>query len=243
LTTSKDSDALALSSKNPAPVSLIGLLSATLKILEKVFASPAAFPLLGALLLLDLMLPAPLRGILFLIGILGVAGVCGEEYTAWLRRRGLHVPVFLGLNGSLIPVLVAACWRPTAAFHKLLALHVSAGGSNEISLGLLTVITLGVVLCTLMVALALVAEVSEKLLSGLGVFSLACGGALLIGLVFAHLPLLEQDRPDLGLIALLVGWVGGFIACIKFSKSPLFLLARFAALGLTAMILFWINYP
>jgi len=214
--------------------------------LKKLFTSPAAFPVLVALLFVDRLLPTPWQGIFFLIGVLTLAGVCGEEYSDWLRQKNLHIPIFLGLNAALIPVFVASCWRPPYGSPEIPGIALPVGVVNDIGLTLLTLVTLGTVLCTLMVALALVAEVTEKLLSGLGVFLLACGGALGIGFVLSHLLLLQQllyGDPLYPLIALAAGWLAAFFVRIWLSKSSLPLITRFAGLGLVSLVLFWISYP
>jgi hypothetical protein len=245
LTTSKGSDVSAPSAKPAPKLTLPYLLTGALAGLKRLFASPAAFPALAVLLFLDTFLPIPWQGILLLCGVLGLAGACGEEYIEWLRQKGLRIPIFLGLNAALIPVLIAACWRPPYSSPKLnVALPV--GIVNDISLTLLTIITLGTVLCTLMVALALVAEVTEKLLSGLGVFLLACGGALIIGFGLGHLLLLQQliyGNPLYPLIALVAGWLIALFARLGLSKSPLPLITRFAGLALVSLVLFWVSYP
>jgi hypothetical protein len=246
LTTSKDSAVLAGSDKPASNLTLIYLLAGLLAGLRKLFASPAAFPVLAVLLFLDHFLPPAWQGVLLLCGLLGVTGVCGEEYADWLRQKGLHIPMFLGLNAALIPVLIMSCWRPPYSSPKFAGLALPAGVHNDIGLALLTIITLGTVLCTLMVALALVAEVTEKLLAGLGVFLLACGGALVIGFALGHLLLLQQllyGDPLYPLIALAVGWLTAFFARIWLAKSSRPLLARFAGLGLASLVFFWLSYP
>jgi hypothetical protein len=193
-------------------------------------ASPFGFPILLGLFFLDLLLPF-LKGIFLLIGVLAVAGLCAEEYVAFLRSRDLEASAALGFYSASIPPLVTFCWRPAAL------------PEPGISLGLLTVITLALVLCALMVALSLIAEVSEKMITGLAGFLLASLGALFIGLVFAHLLLLRQVGlgPWHSLAAIILGWIFLLVYRMK-SASPssaLPLILKFHGLGVAAAALFW----
>ncbi len=197
------------------------------KCAERLLASQAAFPLLLALFLLDRFLPS--QQVLLLLGLLAISGLCAEEYVSFLRAKGLRAPLSLGFNASVLPPLVAFCWRLPA--------------QPGISLGLLTIITLALVFCTLMVTLALIGEVSEKMAQGLGVFVLACGGSLLIGLAFAHLLLLRQVAPahlTPPLVVLALGWLGFLLAGFRLLSLPsLPLLSRYTALGLASIVAFW----
>ena len=194
---------------------------------ERLLTSAFAFPLLFAFFLLDLI-PA-LQQMFLLLGVLLVAGLCAEEYTAFLRAKGCKAPAGLGFYSGLIPPLVAFCWRPPF--------------QPAVSLGLLSIFTLALVFCSLMVALSLIAEVSERLATGLAVFLLASGVSLLIGFVLSHLLLLRQMGvgylPPLAALAL--GWVWALVnRPAKDGSRMLPLVLRFAGLGATATFLFWL---
>ena len=93
-----------------------------------------------------------------------------------------------------------------------------------------------------MVALSLIAEVTEKMAPGLAVFCLACAGALLIGAAFGHLLLLRQLGLGLKpvLAALAAGWAGNITSRLwKCPLSSLTLLSRFSALAAAAVAIFW----
>jgi hypothetical protein len=235
-------------------------------VLERFMASHLAFPALLVLWGIDFALNT--QGILFLIGILGVAGFCAEEYIALLRRRGLKAPLALGFYAALIPVLLVFFYRPMT-WVKLFAGDATLPYQPNIlplTLGPMTAATLGLILCVLMVALALISEVTERFTQGLGVFCLACAGSLVIGAIFAHAILARQGTLGLALpwawlpreaaqipqairiwptVGLLVaGWlwaiVTGFIAP---RDSKMRLSYRFTGLGIMAVALFWAYHP
>jgi len=231
LSTSRGSDASAQSAprrKADAGHYLQQFCSALRRGSERLLASAFAFPLLLGLFALDYFLPSA-EGVFLLAGMLAISGLCAEEYVTFLRGKELRAPAGLGFYGALIAPLIGFCWRPAS--------------QPETSLGMLTIITLALVFCTLMVALALIAEVSEKMLTGLAVFVLASGVSLLIGLVFAHLLFLRETGAGGWLApaaALVVGWAasfGGRLLGTQHSDLPL--ISKFAGLGTAAIALFW----
>lgn len=250
MTTSKDGEGLAPSAI-PAPAdprnAQAAFFATVYKWSEWFIASQLAFPVLLLLFALDWLYRPPQnwqdvgtvgsQGIFLLIGLLAVAGLCAEEYVGYLRTRGLKAPLSLGFYAALIPVLIATCWRPQSV--------------PQVSLGLLTAVTIGLAFCILMVALSLIAEVSEKMARGLAVFCLACGGALIIGGALTHLLLLRQvllGIPSAGqsalttpLAVLLGGWVWAVATdFLRPKNAPLRLVIRYAGLTLAGIIVFWV---
>lgn len=239
MTTNSGNDALAQSTpQGIEPANRYQMLINSARIqAERVLLSHFAFPILVGLFLLDLFIPAA-QGVALLLGVLLIAGLCGEEYLTYLSRKEFRAPASLGFYAGLVPPLVAFCWRLP---HQTTMLLPPA--QAPISLGLLTAATLVLVFCTLMLALSLIAEVSEKLVSGLAAFLLSCAGALVVGSALAHLLLLRQLTPDPKpvLVVLVIGWLGSFISR---SKLPLVgqlpIISRFAALALAAVVAFWL---
>ncbi|NIM04616.1 MAG: hypothetical protein GTO55_01685 [Armatimonadetes bacterium] len=231
MTTSKESDASAQSTLHQGVETARAyshISSVIRKKGERLLLSPFAFPLLFGLFALDHFLPFS-EGIFLLIGVLVVGGLCAEEYAAFLRTKGLPVPSALGFYAALMPLLIAFCWRSPS--------------QPAVSLGLLTVITLCLVFCTLMLALSLITEVCERLITGLTVFCLACVGGMIIGLALAHLLLLTQiglgPRPPLA--AMIVGWA--LLLLHRTKKVPAFpvmpLTSKFQGLAVAAVAFYW----
>ena len=253
MTTSNVNDASGQSARKSAePTKHHNTITSYLrKRFEQIVFSRMAFPSLIGLFILDFFLPSA-QGIFLLLGVIAVAGFCAEEYTAFWRAKGLRIPTSLGGYSALLPVLVAFCARPSSA--------------PAISPLYLTIVTLVLVFCVLMVALSLIAEISEKMLKGLEVFCLACGGSLLIGFALTHLLLMRQwgmlplsdflkmtgesgyllqlSTASIAPLAVLpAGWLFSLLGRIKNLPTQLHQPMRFLGLALISVILFWAHAP
>lgn len=253
MTTSNANDASAPSARKSAePAKRHNNITLYLrKRIEQLIFSRMAFPSLIGLFILDFLLPSA-QGIFLLLGVIAVAGFCAEEYTAFLRAKGLRIPTSLGGYSAILPVLVAFCARPSSA--------------PAISPLYLTIVTLVLVFSVLMVALSLIAEISEKMLRGLEVFCLACGGSLVIGFALTHLLLMRQwgmlplsgflkmtgvsgymlqwSTASIAPLAVLAaGWLLSLLGRIKSLPAHLQQPMRFLGLALISVILFWALSP
>ena len=166
-------------------------------LIKRILTAVVGIPLILGLIALDdlpaLGLGPDLLGLPLLVLVAGLTALACEEYSRLLKQGGLKPYPSLAMMMGLLPLPLIQVVRGTPPNWLLLLL------------------TLGLVFDILMIALALISDVSKWSWKAIRSFFITAGGGLFIGGCFSFLLLLRIDWLGMGLWAVVLAFVATWV--------------------------------